>query len=308
MLFLLFLTAIESDSSLAPTSSRTTRHKSPSIRNEVFAALEADDTSRLHNILASINSFNKRTLKRTITRDRSSPMFSIAALNEARIAVQQETESSLAENEEGAVMFCASSEQWKQQGYSRLSSTQSTNSPLVNNTDVSIEPSQNEDKDTSGSYTRSLSMTEQTLFELSLEECLAKSTGEEEGSLSQEDVTPTNSSPDSPDSENPVRKQIESCNASFNKDNVHQATVVDDDMVVVTKDLACVKSNTRTNMNPEENRGDNADNPDDVTSDIDGGDNPECDFHLAANKVEEGEATEDGHYFEHSGTESADEH
>lgn len=59
------------------------------MKNELFAALEADDTPRLNHILSSINSFNKQSLRRTITSDRSSPMLNIHALwqNMAKQAV-----------------------------------------------------------------------------------------------------------------------------------------------------------------------------------------------------------------------------
>lgn len=50
------------------------------IQERIFAALEADDVKKLHQLIADINSFNRKSLRRTITRDLSSPLLNLAGL------------------------------------------------------------------------------------------------------------------------------------------------------------------------------------------------------------------------------------
>lgn len=56
-------------------------------QKRIFAALEADDVKKLHQLMADINSFNKKSLRRTITRDLSSPLLSISSLSKAQALV-----------------------------------------------------------------------------------------------------------------------------------------------------------------------------------------------------------------------------
>ena len=296
---LVLFTANNSNSLLTPSTSIAALpvHKSPSVRTEVFAALEADDTTRLNSILASINSFNKKTLRRTITRDRSSPMLNISALNEARDALRNETvEATFSENGDGAMMFCASSDDWKLQANSRLSIDKGVEAKLSDDVAVSDESSQNanqvkadpQDPDSSTQADESLSTSEQILFELSLDDPPSQRLV-----TAVEERNPTNSTQNSPTPDT----EVVLIGSERSEDDLHATANAGFNYC----------ENTHVQTNPDENRGDNGETGDDVKSSH-RGDNPECDLHLTADHQPEREAAEAEHYFEQSGTESADEH
>jgi len=56
------------------------RSLTPNLRQDIFSALEAHDSAQVDKLLASIHTFNRRTLRRTITRDMSAPFIDVKAI------------------------------------------------------------------------------------------------------------------------------------------------------------------------------------------------------------------------------------
>jgi len=60
-------------------------------RQHLFAALEANDQQKLKLLFSSIGSFNRSSLRRTITRDRSSPLLNIDKIDKSKISSSKHT-------------------------------------------------------------------------------------------------------------------------------------------------------------------------------------------------------------------------
>ncbi|XP_067934302.1 ankyrin repeat domain-containing protein 27-like isoform X2 [Watersipora subatra] len=70
--------------SVCSLEGRTSEPPSVVMKKKMFAALEEDDIQKLNELTSSINRFNRKSLKKIITRDRSAPLLDIKAIAAAR--------------------------------------------------------------------------------------------------------------------------------------------------------------------------------------------------------------------------------